>query len=309
MKNSLILLLILVSFACNSETQQQAESTDSLPELTLIKTNPYKQLDSFEGKRFDLSGLVYSNEKLFVVADKKWDRFIYQIDTTTTEFSITKNIELCSNRKHLDLEGIDANDSLFFVSDEGKNKIFFVHKNSCELTMLDLDWEKNGIDLGKNDNDGFEGLALDSENQILYIVKERSPRRLFAVDLKTGTITEPFKNILFSDKKNQDFADCKYENGFLYLLERRQRRLLRLDIASGNTYSYSYKNSINPNGKQLYQTNKPQYGIAEALLLTDTQIWIGLDNNGNNTTKTAQALGFKDNNHPVIICFERPADF
>ena len=61
-----------------------------------------------------------------------------------------------------------------------------------------------------------------------------------------------------------------------------------------------------PDGK-LYDNSK--YGMAEALLLTNDYIWIGLDNNGLPFSKHAENTYGLSGTQPVIIGFKRPAGF
>jgi hypothetical protein len=49
--------------------------------------------------------------------------------------------------------------------------------------------------------------------------------------------------------------------------------------------------------------------MAEALLLTSDEIWIGLDNNGLPFSDYAQKTYGLTGNSPVIIRFKRPAGF
>jgi hypothetical protein len=62
-----------------------------------------------------------------------------------------------------------------------------------------------------------------------------------------------------------------------------------------------------PAGEQCLYDGNPEYGLAEALLLTDDQIWIGLDNNG----KEAKGMlaGARVGTDPVVLVCKRPAGF
>jgi hypothetical protein len=63
------------------------------------------------------------------------------------------------------------------------------------------------------------------------------------------------------------------------------------------------------NGKRIFENEHPEYGMAEALLLTKNQIWIGLDNNGDPVSDFGKSLGLEQNSNTVILIFERPEGF
>ena len=96
--------------------------------------------------------------------------------------------------------------------------------------------------------------------------------------MKYGIIVNQFT---IPEDESNDFSDMKYENGFLYMLER--------------------------NGSCVSEPSK--YGMAEALLLTKDEIWIGIDNNGLEASKGAEdRFGIKGN-QPSILRFKRPTGF
>ena len=49
--------------------------------------------------------------------------------------------------------------------------------------------------------------------------------------------------------------------------------------------------------------------MAEALLLTKDEIWIGLDNNGDEVTEHAKKTYQLQGREPVILKFKRPEGF
>jgi hypothetical protein len=111
----------------------------------------------------------------------------------------------------------------------------------------------------------------------------------------------------FEDSKG-DISDLKFENGFLYVLERNDNLVVKLDANSLEVISkVSYKNTCSLREGKLYSNSK--YGMAEALLLTSDEIWIGLDNNGLPFSDYAQKTYGLTGNSPVIIRFKRPAGF
>ena len=178
------------------------------------------------------------------------------------------------------------------------------------MEKLELKWEDYGIYRSGWGNRGLEGIAVDCTNEILYLAKERQPRRIFVIDLRSGKITEPFLNILEpKNKDGYDISDMKFENGYLYILERGQGKVTRINTETKEILSYSFQNVVLKNGKRIFDNRNPEYGMAEALLLTKDQIWIGIDNNGDPVSLYGKTMGLKENNNTIILIFERPEGF
>ena len=278
------------------------------PKLQLIGKNGIKQLQQDKEERFDLSGICKLNNKIYVVADKKWNNFIYRLDTTAANFRVYPEKELCPDTK-IDFEGIDVCDNQLFLIEEWFDNVLSVNDDSCNLTKHPVYWKRMGIDPTKWGNKGLEGIACDNEHSVLYLAKEREPRRIFKIDLKMGTFTEPFIDVLTKKMKGHDISDMKYENGYLYILERSTATIVRVDVKTKHTKSYSFKYIVFKNGQRIFTNKFPQYGMAESLLLTKDQIWVGLDNNGDKVSEYGKSLGLKENNNTVIFIFKRPKGF
>lgn len=312
-KNLIVFILFLVIYSCQNsidtkktQENENKEQKEELTELELIKENPIKQLESSSLTRFDLSGICISNDSLYIVADKAWNKAIYKIETLGKKINISSEKEICISGK-IDFEGIDADDTNFYIINERKSEVYLKNKHSCSINILNIDWKQINIKPKDWKNKGLEGIALDKENQILYLIKERGSRKIFSYNLQTSEIKEPFKELF--DKKDGDFTDAKFENGKLYILERNASSILRIDVKTKESYSVSIKNILNPQNKRLYETDNLEYGTAEALLLTKKEIWIGIDNNGEETSSYGQKLGLEKNNKPAIIVFKRPEKF
>jgi hypothetical protein len=274
--------------------------------VTKLDYPRFKQLEK-SAKRFDLSGIVSYKNKVLVIADKEWNKHIYVADTSLTGFEIRVFQELCIERE-IDIEGIEYCNNKFYLIDELNNQVYEAQSGSCQLKTLSIPWSSYGIDFSGWGNKGFEGIAIDCSNQVLYLAKEREERRIFSIDLKTMRISEPFTEQLKSGG-GHDIADLKYENNHLYLLERGLGLVTRIDIKTGEKKSVSFQHLVLKNGQRLYKNGNPQFGMAEALLLTPFEIWIGLDNNGDPVSDYGKSLGLNPGNNPVIIIFKRPPGF
>ncbi len=272
-----------------------------------LKQNGVKQFEQDKNERFDLSGICEFENKIFVVGDKIWNNFIYRVDIGTNSFKIEAEKILCPDRK-IDFEGIDVYMNKFFLINEWYDNVLML-TDSCKLKDINIEWERAGINNKDWGNKGLEGIAFDSKNGFLYLAKEREPRRIFRINLKTGIIGEPFKKVLANQTIGYDISDMKYENGYLYILERSSGTVIRIDVKTNKTFSYSFQHIVYKNGERIFKNSTPQYGMAEALLLTKNEIWIGLDNNGDPVSKYGKSLGLKEGNNTVILIFERPEGF
>jgi hypothetical protein len=174
-------------------------------------------------------------------------------------------------------------------------------------------------------NAGIEGLAADCAGGKLYVGKERDPRAILVVDMKTwkvtGTLDLPPSNrdgqrVISPFAKDgaeglttlsADVSDLIVEGGFLYVLERNTYEIAKIDLATQKVVArVSYYKAEKP----LYETHEP-FGVAEALTMTKDEIWIGIDNNGSPSTRWAERTygGPAKGDHPAIMVFERPAGF
>lgn len=276
--------------------------------LKLTGRTGVKQLKSVGNQRFDLSGIALYQNNVFVVADKKWNNRIYHVDTTFNAFTIKPIIPICTDDK-IDFEGIDVCGEQIYLIEEWYDNAYKLNPDSCNLEKIELRWEDYGIYRSGWGNKGLEGIAVDCSNEILYLAKERQPRRLFEINLKSGEITEPFIETLGPQKAGHDISDMKFENGYLYILERGRGKVTRINIETKESLSFSFQNVVLNNGKRIFDNRNPEYGMAEALLLTEDQIWIGIDNNGDPVSLYGKTLGLKENNNTIILIFERPEGF
>ena len=272
MQNPIVVLIFFYSSCFQISSQHSFDK-----ELNLIPVNFVKQLETVEKQRFDLSGLVKFKDGIYVIADKEWNNHIYRIDTNATTFKALPVIELNFDDK-IDLEGIDVCNDKFYLIEEWYNEVYTVNLSSGKTEKLEISWQEHNIDRKNWGNRGFEGIACDCANNVLYLAKERQPRKIFKVDLNGTTISEPFADFINSEEQGFDIADMKFENGALYLLERGKGLVTKIDVKTNAKYSVSFQHIVFKDNQRLFKNKNPEYGMAEALLLTENEIWIGLDN-------------------------------
>ncbi len=271
--------------------------------------------------KYELSGFaLHPKYGVICVQDEKSD--VSAIDSV--EWKLTKIAGL--EFKNSDLEGIDACQEKIFVLNERKSEVFTLEKQNLMPIFIDYaKFEKENEFLFQREkwfNAGYEGLAVDCSNQILYLIKERTAkdlndnRYILEIDIKSGSILRKLE--IEGLSPNPDFADAKFERGsngkpFLYLLERNDYMVARLNLQNMDLQRVSFlPYAASPDKKQnLYKTENPQFGIAEALLLTPTQIWIGMDNNQmpvNKNNKWIKQYQLKGK-APLILILDRPQNF
>lgn len=291
---SLVLLL-----SCHWTNRPKAKN--GYPKLELLSVH---QLEKSDTLNFDFSGITQVDSSIYVVADKPWNTFIYSITFNESIWYVDSARSLVTSER-LDLEAIDYCDGAFYLANEFTGTVNVLPEGSKDLLKLPINFEVHQLNPETWRNAGWEGLAVDCENQIMYLVKERQPRNIISVDMNKWKILEQFD---IPQEESNDFSDVKFQNGFLYLLERNGNYVTKVDVAKKEVIQkYHYKHiASHPNGK-LYIDEK--YGMAEALLLLDDEIWIGLDNNGHEVSDHAKKTYQMKGNSPVILKFKRPKGF
>ena len=136
------------------------------------------------------------------------------------------------------------------------------------------------------------------------MTKEREERHILTYDLKTKEITDKW-NIPETD--SWDFSDAKFEDGFLYVLERGNHLVTKINISTKEVVTkYSYQNFEKGSG---YLFGPALFAQGEALLLTQDEVWIGFDGNGRKATSAAQKEFNLKGNGPLVVRFKRPKGF
>ena len=274
---------------------------DKYVELELIELS---QMNNAQKNRFDLSGIARKDGRIYVVADKGWNNYIYEIGLQGNSWKAINTIRL-GLTEPIDLEGLDYCNGSFYLINEYNNKVYTLDAKD-HMKSVFIHYEGKGINPETwKKNTGLEAIAVNCEDAVLYLAKEREPRFLLEVDMRYGTIANQFT---IPEVESNDFSDMKYENGFLYMLERNGSCISKIDVRSRTVVEkVSYKYTSNMPAGKLYEPTK--YGMAEALLLTSDEIWIGIDNNGLKASKGAEDRFGLKGNQPSILRFKRPAGF
>ncbi|MBD0255711.1 MAG: esterase-like activity of phytase family protein [Cytophagales bacterium] len=292
---------------------------------------------------FGLSGFARNKGgSIYAVFDNLADNTqrVYQIDARGNFVQPTQFPLLPLSQ----LEGIDVDgEGRFYLVSEDENRLItYAPHPESPAQVITLKYAPELYAQGWC-NGGLEGIAVDpTEPNTVYLAKERSgkndcahlgppgtrvdrgaySRYLLKVDLRNPGQEITYRQHAFltaaATDETSDYADLKMDTigdkKYLYVLERLPDRITKVDVTDPDhtrarvvgQYSFGHI-TRNAAGEQcLYNTNL-KYGLAEALLLTEDRIWIGLDNNGRAAKGMLAEKGVGTD--PVVLVFKRPPGF
>ena len=286
---SLLLFFICSILYCSAFTQE-TNYNSKFRELEFISIS---QLEIDPGHNLEPSGIISFRSRPYIISDEQTDKYLYQIKIECRNWSVVDSIDLQITDR-IDLEAID------YCVDQ----IYILSESSGSLLVSDLSGEINkiAIDFGDEEpwnwgNAGWEGLAADCEDNIIYLIKERQPRKILRVNLTTRKVEDKFN---LPESESNDFSDAKFENGYLYLIERNGNYITKVNPISHEVIEkLSYRETCSHENGKLYEPYA--YGMAEGLLLTKDEIWLALDNNNLNASKHAIKEFAISGNRPVIL--------
>ncbi len=187
MKKTLIILsgLVILSLIliCNLDNTQNKKIISLTPESIFKLSVP------------EPSGLCF---------DKKTKSLWTVSDEDTTIFNINFSGKVLQKIKvnGFDLEGVTfLNDSTLITILERSREVVFISLKGVEQKRFSLK-------IGGVPNEGLEGITYNSNNEHLYLIKEKNPCKLFETDLEGNILVEKTLNIskdlsgLFYDANN-----------------------------------------------------------------------------------------------------------
>ncbi len=287
----------------------------------------------------EISGIMKSANSYYIVSDNRDDHHLYAASPKNKRLSFKSILdlnelkggkkykrslkdhkELKKKNRRWDLEGMaNCGDTIYLINERVREVVRVDGKKS--LTQLPINFKEVYPDIDKGGaNAGFEGIAVDCKSQHLYLAKERGPRHLFKVDLKTNKIIK-HGDITGSNRQGQkvihfvtgdglmtigpDIADLAFDKGYLYVLERNTYEVTKVDPATFKVIkrlSYLFSEHL------LYEPTEP-FGLSEALLLEEGRILIGVDNNGMPLSTIAKQKYGISGTYGSIMVLERPKGF
>ena len=184
------------------------------------------------------SGLTFHPDRktLFTVINKP-----AQVAELTTSGKLLRTIPL---RGVSDAEGITYQEGdFFFVADEGKHQMIRIEITDATTEIDASSLPRFGLRIDAGRNVGYEGVSWDSDNNRMFIVKEKDPLRIFEISglwalLETGKLDLRINEWLPESPSHmmlKDLSSLTYheDTGHLFLLSDESRVLLEFD-AAGN---------------------------------------------------------------------------
>lgn len=298
---------VSVGFAMSSKilkdlTRKPATINNQFPQLEFIELKQFAHGENRE--KFDLSGLVMdATGTIYAISDRENHDYIYKLDWNKGR--LNKYIPL-GIKENLDIEAIDICGDNFYISNEKTDSIFIVKKDE-PIKKIKIDTKSTGVKkyFFSGSNKGFEGMAIDCENQVMYLTKEREPRFILTVDLKENKILKKWD--IPMPEGSFDYSEAKFQNGFLYIIERTPMLITKINPETEKVIAkYSYQNKEKGPG---YLYGPATHTFGEALILTPDEIWIGFDNNGLKATNNSHKELALKGRAPLVMRFKRPKGF
>ncbi len=209
-------------------------------------------------------------------------------------------------------------DSLWVALEEPERRIeyFKISTSNSNPSKIPVDLNKaiaKGIP--ETTNNTLEAFVIDEVNDKLYFAKEYEKRAVFEYDLKNKSVKKLtiYNNI---DTVPLDVTDMKLayndkNEPLLYLLERYDRQIRSYNLKTKEVQITPFKHLVCDQEYSLFSEQGcgclKCYGRAEALLLTENEIWIGFDNGGNPINQKFsddKKLGISGD-RPVILKLKR----
>ena len=301
MKKGISILFHLTSYMMVSPVYQQNPS--SLP-LVLLE-----DIIIIDRNNFHLSGMTIDMAgNCYIVSDEH--EYIYQLVLEGNDRGRVNKIKELEAQK--EMEAIVSIDTTFLVGvEENANQVVSFRPTDTLVTTGQLS-------SGSWDNEGIEGLALDTDKKVLYIAKEMYPSVLYRYQI--GSSGDPKKIEIQGINETEDVSDLYFEGGYLYALMRKAREIRKIDLTQKKVVSiFRYFDFVaKDRGKKIkslyYQKSSEQkkgYGLAESLAITKDWIYVGFDNNGQSLLRWAKRK-YKDfdsetvGSKPIIMKFRRP---
>ncbi len=267
---------------------------------------------NFCREELEPSGITAMQGRLFFVSDNAHDYIIYELARGDDAYSVRKFIDFNSyydvikrHKSHdLDLEGIVWYEDGFFVVDERDRYIYKVKYNSS-IQRIGHDIPKYnrrmGLRFSVDENAGFEGIAIDPVKRVFFIANERGRAFIYLLRMR-GNNFKTFDHIIMDDilrLKDVDISDLFFDGGFLYLIYRKESRIIKLDpYKKIALHSLSYLKLTGG----LYESKKTR-GFAEGLYIAERDIFLLLDSGGK------RMIGRTDRGNGALIIMKRPAGF
>jgi hypothetical protein len=296
-------------------SEPAAAQSPAIPELVLKAALPLE----IEGD-FQPSALLLHDGQLLTVSDKH-DDTIFLIERGTSSATLRPFVRFeppSEDPPALDLEGLSAApDGGWWLASESRLRVLHVQASGIgdgahgpaqgRASWLTPSLHAVGAAKGcfHVPNAGFEGVVFSPPDRLLLAV-EREPRALLTLrvgDAPAAADVQLMPATIYPAEpgRREDFTDLTRSGGQLYALVRNAHLIVRLEREPGGWRegrAFSFRNAEND---ARYRYENRTYGLAEGLSMSEREVFVVLDNNGQ-----ARELDGSDR-RPVLFVFERPS--
>lgn len=249
------------------------------------------------------SGIAIVNERILVINDV--DRTMYQLEKKDDGFHALPLFPITGvgSLANSDFEAIAVYQNILYLADERTRRIFahnFSHPIPLAHDIASYN-RRHNIRFSNDANAGFEGIAVSQQGDIMYILNEREPCVVYRLR-KDGTALQTLSHFIPEDKSGTpipDASDLYLEGDFLYILARKQNKILKLNT---NTEKCIDEFDFSDIAVRLYFSEKG-YGFAEGLTMHHGKLFLLFDSNGRPLRNSKLGM------HGTLVILKRPQDF
>ncbi len=276
------------------------------PEVLMVNSELVfkRALQAPISERFDLSGMSISGSDLFVVSDRRNKVYKWELDANRINSYKRKLIR----NSDAEFEAIAQCGETFYVANEKGRHACVLAGN--RIDKLDFKFEDSNLEENQWGQSGLKGMAVDCENNICYVLKGGSPRRIFETRLVSGSVLSDFN--IETDDAFSEFSDATLDfsvGNYLYVLVVGECAIYKVSLETKRVMSkVSYCETIGLNAEGLFGDGVDP---SQALTMTESELYIGFDNNGRALSAFgSDQSGFETGSaKPLVFVFERPNGF
>jgi hypothetical protein len=248
------------------------------------------------------SGIALVDERIIIVNDA--DQTIYQLVPKEDGLHALPFFTLKKRPAGTDFEGIALHHNLLYIADERLRRIF---KTDLSGTVENLTHDivaynrRNNIQFSRDNNAGFEGIALSDDGTNIFLLNEREPCIIYRLR-KSGNALITVSHFMPKDKGGNtvpDASDLYFEKGYLYVISRMQNKILKIHP---RTTVCENELDFNAIAARLYVSEK-RYGFAEGMAMRTDKVFLLFDSNGRAIRNS------KIGEHGTLAIIHRPEHF
>ncbi len=250
------------------------------------------------------SGIAIVNELILVINDA--DGTIYHLAKKEDGFHALPALSIGQRKSaaNTDFEAIAVQHNVMYLADERSRRILMSNFTQNFLSLphdISAYNFRNRIRFSTDSNAGFEGIAVSSSGGLMYVLNEREPCIIYRLK-KADNALKTQSHFIPRDKKGlpiPDASDLFLEENNLYVLSRKQNKILKIQPDSGICIDEFDFSAI---AARLYVSEKG-YGFAEGLTMHKEKMYLLFDSNGRMWRNSRLGI------HGTLVILSRPEGF